>query len=273
MKSFRFLIGLCVLLCRSSRALAAFEELSAGARAAGMGSASVADRGPESVFFNPAGMGTVPFASICIFSVLPYGLRELASHSASVVLPSRIGNFGFGVLTYGQTLYRETTFAAGWSTLIGTRIVLGLAARGLNLHIQKYGSWSGWALDAGIQVLLGEKWTFGFAGTDLNQASVAGRNSPLPQTTRIGLRYLLANNATMSLELDKDVRYPVEFRGGIEYCPASLLSLRCGFGRNPSLFSCGFGLNWSRLVLDYACTIHPVLGISHQCSITFQLSP
>lgn len=272
MKSFRFLIGLCVLLGIVSSALSAFEELPTSARTASMGSASVADRGPESVFFNPAGMGTVPFASICISTLLPYGLRELATHSASTVLPSRIGNFGFGVMTYGRTLYRETTLSAGWSGRIGKGFVFGVAVRGLGLRIQRYGSWNGCAMDAGIQLLLGKRATFGFAGTDLNQASVQGKDSPLPQTTRMGFRYSPGDGASLSLELDKDVRYPVEFRGGIEYFPASPLGLRCGFGRNPSFFSCGFGLKWNRLALDYAFTIHPVLGISHQCSMTFRCS-
>lgn len=272
MSVFRLCAVISFLMGTACPATAAFEEISIGARYAGMGSASVADRGPESLFFTPAGMGTETSLAICLFSVRPYGIKELAAHSASAVVSTRLGNFGFGVLATGQTVYRETTFALGWSRGIGKRFVAGLAVRMLGLSIQKYGSWSGWALDAGIQTLLGEKWSFGFAGTNLNQESVGGGNSPLPQTTRIGFRYLFDKGLSASFELDKEVPFPVEFRGGIEYHPANPLNLRFGFGRNPSNFACGFGVNWRRLTLDYAFTVHPVLGISHMGSIRFVFS-
>jgi hypothetical protein len=269
---FRLCTVISFLMGAAFTATAAFEEISIGARYAGMGSASVADRGPESLFYTPAGMGSETSPAICFFSVMPYGIKELAAHSASAVVSTRLGNFGFGVLATGQEVYRETTFALGWSRGIGKRFVTGLAVRMLGLRIRKYGSWSGWALDAGIQTLLGERGSFGFAGTNLNGESVGERNSPLPQTTRIGFRYRLAEGLSASFELDKEVPFPVEFRGGIEYHPTHSLNMRFGFGRNPSNFACGFGVNWRRMTLDYACTVHPVLGPSHMGSITFAFS-
>jgi hypothetical protein len=269
---FRLCILIRFLVGTAFPAAAAFEEISIGARFAGMGSASVADRGTESLFFTPAGIGTETSISTSFFFVRPYGIRELAAHSATVVLPTRAGNFGFGMLATGRSVYRETTLALAWSRRIGKRFVPGLAVRMLGLRIEKYGSWNGWTLDAGIQTFIGKKWSFGFACTNLNQETIGTRASPLPQTTRIGFRYRLDEGLTVLFELDKEAPFPVECRGGIEYRPARALNLRFGFGRNPSYFTCGFGVNWRRMTLDYACTVHPVLGPSHMGSITFAFS-
>jgi hypothetical protein len=248
------------------RASAAFEEVTLDARAAAMGSVSIASFGPESVFFNPAGIGGGGSGSVCFSSAVPFGLKELSVHAVFAEAASRAGSFGLAVSTFGQSAYRETAFAAGWRARFGGRVDVGIASRTLNLRIGRYGSWTGWALDVAVRVPLGERWAFGFSGTNINQACVESR-SPVPQTARIGLIHEHAGGLTLAAEIEKDARYPAEFHAGTEWKPVAGLALRWGIGRGPAQFSFGFGLARRRFGLDYACTVHPVLGATHRASI------
>jgi hypothetical protein len=263
-----FCVVLWIRLLAPSIACAAFEEIPAGARSAGLGSSGVAINGPEAMFCHPAGMAASGSPAVFVFTARPFGLKELAYHSACAVIPTRLGNFGLGCLTNGQALYRETTLAVGWAGRLGTRLSFGIVFRGLNLRIQKYGSWNGLALDAGMRILLGEKWQFGFSNTNLNRVELPSSKSPFPQTTRIGLVHVPSKNLIFTIEMDKDVRFEPEFRGGMECSPVSFLNIRCGFGRNPSHFSSGLGLTWKQFAFDYALSMHPVLGTTHQGALT-----
>jgi hypothetical protein len=249
-------------------ARAAFEELAPDARTAAMGAAFIASLGPESVLSNPAGIGGGDPGSACFSSAVPYGLKELSVHSLCAAFSSRLGGIGLAVSTSGRTVYRETTVAAGWSMRFDGRVAAGIALRILNLRIDRYGSWTGCAIDAAVRIPLNERWTVGFSGTNINQARVE-KQSPVPQTTRIGLLHAPAGNLILAAEIEKDARYPAGFHGGIEWKPLPGLALRWGFGRGPAQAAFGFGLTRRRLGLDYACSVHPVLGATHQASIRF----
>jgi hypothetical protein len=258
----------CVWAVGFQCASAAFEELASDARIAALGPVFIAARGPESVLLNPAGAGEIPSASACFSWALPYGLKELAVHSCCAAFPSRMGSLGLAFSTCGRSLYRENTIAAAWSARFDGRISVGVALRALNLHIDRFGSWTGVAMDAAARISLGDRWTFGFSGTDLNQACVEKR-SPVPQVTRVGVVHVPVKNVILAAEIEKDFRYPAGFRGGLEWTPFPAFALRSGFSRAPAQFACGFGLAWNGLGLDYACTVHPVLGATHQATIRF----
>jgi len=254
-----------------SCASAAFEEIALDARSAAMGSISLASLGPESVLFNPSGIGGGGSGSACFSSAVPYGLQELSIRSFCAAAPMGPGNFGLAVSTYGRAVYRETTLAAGWSARFSGRVDAGVASRALNLHIDRYGSWTGWALDAAIRVPLGDRWTIGFSGTNLNQACVE-RRSPVPQTARIGVLHVPAGGLLFAVEIEKDARYPAVFHAGVEWTPLPGLALRWGFCRGPAQVAFGFGLDRRRFGLDYACTVHPALGATHQAAVRLRFT-
>ncbi len=269
--AFHWMTAACVWAAGFRGAAAAFEELATDARTAAMGAAFIASRGPGSALLNPAGIGEPASASVCFSSAVPFGLGELAVHSCCGSVPSRLGSLGLALSTCGRSPYRENTVAAAWSVRFEGRILAGIALRGLNLRIDRFGSWTGVALDASARISLGDRWTFGFSGTDLNQARVE-KCSPVPQVTRIGFVHVPAKGVSLAAEIEKDFRYPAGFRGGFEWIPFPGFALRSGFSRAPAQFACGFGIAWNGFGLDYACTVHPVLGSTHQATIRFDPS-
>lgn len=252
----------------------AIEDLPVGGRAIGMGSAYVAVAlGPESVFFNPAGLSQARGPALTLFISHPYGLRELTHETLSTVLPTRYGSFGLSLQTFGHTLYRENTLAIGWGNPYRGKVHYGILIRAFQLQIQKYGSDAVLTLDFGCLLRLTDKITWGVAVTNLNRGRIGQQKDPLPQITRTGISYTPLPGLLLSTEIDKDPRFPVELKGGVEICPFSPLSLRCGFGREPSYFAAGIGLAWGIFRCDYGFTSHPVLGASHQGSISIDLNP
>jgi hypothetical protein len=251
-----------------SGAFAAFEEPAQDARTAAMGPVMLVSNGAESVLLDPSGIAGRRPVSAFFSSAVPFGLRELAVFSCGVAISSRLGNLGAAVSTSGRSLYRESTFAAAWSSGFGGRLLAGAAVRLLNLRIDGFGSWTGAALDAAVKIPIADRWTFGMLGTNLNQAAVE-IHSPVPQATRIGVAHVPVKNVIIAAEIEKDFRHPAGFKWGIEWAPSSGFALRSGFSRKPSLFTCGFGIGRRGFGLDYACLVHPALGATHLATIRF----
>ena len=262
-----------LVVCSSGTVRGGFEDLPVGGRMIGMGSAYVAvAQGPESVFSNPAGLSQAPGIAFTLFVARPFGIRELTHETVSGVFPTHCGDFGLTLQTFGHSLYRENTLAVGWANRYRSNLHVGILLRIVHLQIQKYGSATGLVVDIGGLLRLHDNLTWGVAVTNLNRGRMGERRT-LPQVCRMGLSCAPLPELLLSVEIDKDTPYPIEFRGGCEIRPIPALTLRCGFGRNPNFISAGIGLAWGIFCCDYGFTHHPVLGPTHQGSISINLKP
>lgn len=253
------------------RSLGSFEASQAGARYAGMGGAGIAViTGSEALFGNPAGM-PASGPELAFFCSNPYNLEGLFFGAVSAVVPTRVGGFGIGVKAYGLAVYRETTLAAGWAEDFGDRLVCGVSLRACHLAIRGYGSAAACAVDAGCIIRLNHQTEWGLSFSNLNQARLGRSREVLPQHMRTGFSFAPKPGVLLALELDKDTRFPLQFRGGCEIAIHPRFFLRCGFGSDPSLVAAGIGVDAGRILLDYAFVLHPILGVTHQASLTLGL--
>jgi hypothetical protein len=72
----------------------------------------------------------------------------------------------------------------------------------------------------------------------------------------------------MVLEIEKDVRYTLSFRGGLEYFVNEYVDLRAGIGTQPTSFTAGLSINYNVFQFDYSIYNHQDLGITNQGSVT-----
>ena len=271
MKSKYFTIFLLVLFFTRTIE-AAFEDLSTSGRFLGMGSAFVAvAEGSESLLTNPAGLSQTNNASLSLFYSRPFGIQELTHETITSVLPTKVGNWGFGFQGFGNSLYCESTIAIGWSHHVQQRFYFGVSFRSARLRIERYGSDNTFIFDTGCILKLTDQCQWGASISNLFQSRIGKSEEPLPQIMRTGIGYEPFQGILLSVEIDKDVRYPFEIRAGAEIRPLSPLALRFGFGREPDFFSAGFGLIWKYCIFDYAFTTHPILGATHQGSVSFYI--
>jgi len=113
----------------------------------------------------------------------------------------------------------------------------------------------------------------GFSLSNVNHARTGIFKEPLPQTIKTGVSVRPCAGVLLSVEIDKETRFPAELKAGCELRLIPALDVRFGCGRDPSRFAVGMGVHLSLLTIDYAFAYHPVLGGTHQASVSFRLRP
>lgn len=250
--------------------IAQFELLEIGAKPVSLGGAftSLADNS-NAVYFNPAGISQIPFREVSFFySPAPFGLTELAYGSVNYIEPTSFGVFGLSGKTYGFELYKEITITASYANNFRKRIHFGANLNYYHLAIKNYGTASTFGIDLGFLAYLTDIIRWGFAAFNLNRPHVGSQKDKLPQVYRTGVSVQPRHDLNFLLDIEKDTRYVMSVKSGIEYILYDMVNLRTGIGTAPVRFSGGIGFNYSLFEIAYGFNTHQELGITHQGSIT-----
>ena len=245
-----------------------FNSLPGGGRTLSLGHALVAiGAGPEAPFYNPANV--VRNSETCFFfsCMQPYGLKELSSQLLASLVHTAYGNLVFAVSHFGNVLYHESTLAAGTGCSLFNRLDCGILLRLERLDISKYGSASAASSDAGCILRLGETVVLGAAASNIGCTKIGRNRENLSRRIRAGIGWKPDEAVLCLAEIEKEASFPCEVKAGIEFKCLPALIIRSGFENRPSFFSCGFGLIWKDVSLDYGMSIHPVLGTTHAVSV------
>ena len=245
-----------------------FEDQTVGAYPLSLGGAFAAAKGhAECIYFNPAGIaGSNGFEANLSYARL-FGLADLGYGSAAAIVPLRSFGIGAAVQSFGNEKYRENIIYLSGSAALFKNGYLGVNCRYGSVNISGYGQAGTFILDAGVLADLSESTSWGFVAKNVNYAKIGQAEEELPQILQTGLSAKPVKSTTLFLDLYKDARFPLEIRSGIDYRLFPPLSLRVGFGSQPSRFAAGFGINLPIFRLDYAFNTHSDLGVSHQFSI------
>ena len=250
--------------------LAGFERRDQGARPIGMGGAfvGVADNA-WAVIFNPAGISQLRGGEISAFySPQPFGLTELSLASFVFVHPTPFGSFGVSGNRFGFELYREVSGTFSYANSYREVFSYGININYNSLTIKNYGSASVIGVDLGLLATITSGLRWGFFASNLNAPTIGQSKEKLPQVYASGISYVPLNGLLIAVDVVKDIRYAAFVRGGLEYKPVDVVSLRVGAGSNPTKFSSGLGIRYSYVQFDYALTTHQDLGLSHHFSVT-----
>jgi hypothetical protein len=265
-----------VLLLAAFPALAysGFEKNGRGARAIGLANAYVAIADdPWAVFYNPAGLARISsIQATAFFSPARFGMSELHAVCAGATLPLNFGTCGVLVDQYGYDLYRETTLSFALGTNVNRWISLGLTTHFDRLAIKGYGVCSRFVFDAGGIASVTEDVRMGWCWENITQTTVGVKSEQLPQILSVGVLYEVTEYSRVTVELEKDIRYPIIKKFGFEQQLFDALSLRLGISDNPDKFSCGLGVRMAGCEFSYAGESHPQLGWTHQVELSVLLS-
>lgn len=250
-----------------------FSQFQPGARQNAMGFAftSIADD-HWSIFYNPAGISKIENVSAGVFySPAPFGLNELATGSAVITKKFSFGNLGLAFNTYGFDLFRESKISLAFAKLFFPEFQFGFNITYYSLNIQNYGSDYSVGINLGVLSSLSENLQLGFSTKNLNRPTYGVNKEKLSQTFSGGISYKPVNNLLIALELEKEVRYPFNFKTGLEYWLIKYLALRFGFNTEPNNFTGGIGINYSNFQFNYAFISNNYLGLTHNFGIDFKL--
>jgi competence ComEA-like helix-hairpin-helix protein len=261
-------------LCICSPLVAGNEKLDIGARMIGLGGAFTGlAASSNAVFWNTAGLGLLPYREASVFYARPYGLEELAYFTLTYnePLPKNFGGIGFGARRYGFELYNETAFHLAYSNSVEKKFFYGIGVSHQSVSIMNYGSASTFGLDVGMLIMLTPELSIGLAGQNINRPRVGVSQEELAQTYSIGGAWRATSTLLMVCDVEKDVRFPLAVKVGMEFRPVSAISLRGGFTTEPSRFTGGVGVHYRHVDIDYAVASHQQLGITNQMSLSVRL--
>ena len=249
-----------------------FEKNGRGARPLALANAFVAvSNDPWVTWHNPAGLASLEsFKSSACFAPEPFGMKELRTISAALAFPTPFFNLGVVVDDLGSSLYRESTAAIGAGGAIGGGAGVGVAVNIGAVSIERYGSAWTLTLDLGARLEVLESVSLGYTWKNISGATVGGSGDGLPEIQILGVCYTPHALSQLTVDLEKDIRFPFVVRAGIELHILDQLAFRFGCSTNPDTFAVGLGATMSGWECAYAFNTHPQLGMTHAIGVSFE---
>lgn len=239
-----------------------------GARGIAMGQAVTGMPNSGWAVFNNPAMMPDSSSDVAFYAMRYYGLKVLTDYSASMSLHTDIGTIGAGAHTYGYKLFRKSRFRIAYKWQIG-RFRMGLAVNYSEIVIPSpYGSAGSTGIDAGLGVRL---WPGGWLGADavnINRPKLGKSKEELPRNLSAGISSSLFGRGIISVEVYKDISFPVSIRAGLEMDPVRIFRIRGGITTKPQTFSVGIGLVTSFWNIDITVQKHRWLGWSPGAGMT-----
>jgi long-subunit fatty acid transport protein len=243
-----------------------------GARSAGLGRASVALSDFWSVHNNPAGMALRQQTEAGVYYENRFMMKELSLKSAAFVLPVKFGVLGLSFNQFGFSLFNENKLGLAYARSFGDYLRLGVQLDYLSTRFgEGYESADNVTFEAGVQSNLNEKMVIGawiFNPVKAKLSSYTDERVPL--IMRFGILYNFTDRFSGTAEVEKQSDRKNDLRAGLEYALTNTFFARLGLSTNPEMLTFGTGMDFGRLQLDIAASMHQVLGVSFQSGISYQ---
>lgn len=260
--------GFCLLCFLSTKCPAAFEPHSSSARALAMASACCAvSAEPTQAIINPAAIGGAKGIRLSVSTVKPYGLADLQTQTAALVFSRSLWSCAGVWQQFGASLYREEMVALTMARSMGGKTAVGITLRHAGLQISRYGRSQALMVDCGLWTRPYPAMACGFSVSNLNEAKIGRCREPLPKIFRWGVALSPLPAVQITIDVSKDIHYPIDFSLGVELLLQSILCLRAGTGSEPGRFAAGMSCRISAVRFDYAVEFNAELGAAHQIGV------
>ena len=262
---------LLFLICFPTFLFAGNDNIHFGGRSAGMGHASVTLSDVWSSHHNQAGLGWLTKVEAGVFAQNRFLVKEMNYMGFAYAHPVKSGAFALSFTNFGYTQYGESKLGLAYGMKFSERITGGVQINYHNTRIgNNYGSASVLSTEMGLQAKLTSKLELGLHLFNPTQAKLNDFNDErMPTIMRLGMAYTFSNKVFITLEAEKDVDFPANFKAGIEYKANDKIYLRGGIGASPTAATFGVGVYHKGLKFDLASSYHQVLGFIPEVSLTY----
>lgn len=243
---------------------------SGGARGAGMGMVGVVFQDAQSILANQAGMAFLEAPVATVFGEQRFLLADLRNIGAGLALPAgSFGAFGLSLQYFGMSEYNEQRAGLAYARRLFAGTSIGVQFNAFSSRIPDYGNTLRLNAEVGLQTQLMPRLLLGFHLANPLRTPARGGDR-MPAILRAGLGYQTSDKALMTLELEKDMDFPLRAKAGIEYRPAEAVSLRAGVATQPATATLGLGFRLpAGLVFDFAGGYHQFLGFTPSFGLTY----
>lgn len=246
---------------------------SIGASGAAMGGSGITNTTTYAAFGNAAGLA---FAER--FGVAIQGERRFVSEAMNdfglamhYALPSSAGTLGLSVNYFGFKGYNEQKIGLSYSRKLAKTFAVAAKFDYLGLRIPEYGTRAAFTFELGGYYKPSRKVAIGLNIYSPLQVKLTENADKIPTEFRLGAAYLASENLTMTAEVVKDLIYPAQFRGGLEYKMGEVFAIRAGLRTQPFQPTFGFGLKTKNIYIDIASAWQTTLGFTPGLSMRYQL--
>ncbi|MBU0489490.1 MAG: hypothetical protein KKA07_01825 [Bacteroidetes bacterium] len=246
-----------------------------GAGPGGMSGLSVISSDVWAASNNQANMAGITSFSAGVYYENRFLLKELGYKAGAAVLPVSKGVFGLTFSQFGYSQYNESDAGIAYSMPFGDHFSAGIRMSYVHTKIGDiYGSKGAIVAEGGLSAKITPEVTFGMHLYNPGSAKLSSyQDERIPTIFKAGIAYTFSEQLIVGLELSKDINYDPVVSAGFEYLFNDFLYLRAGINARPALTGFGFGLKFEHFRIDFASTLHPLLGYSPQASIVYQLQP
>ncbi|TVR30124.1 MAG: hypothetical protein EA390_08830 [Balneolaceae bacterium] len=241
-----------------------------GARYVSMGQTGVAMAESNWSAFNNAALMRTDKHHVSFYGFRYVGISEITDMAAVVNYRSDSGTFGLGLHRYGFDLFNENRLLLAYKNSAGKFHYGGSISY---FHVNQGGNYgSAGAVGIGLAIaaeVIDDVW-FGARATNVNQPAYGNTDEELPRELAAGFSYSLSDQALITAELVKDVKFPISFRSGLEFEIVPLLFLRTGITTEPLTYALGFGYAASLWEVNFGLQQHDPLGLSPALDLTLR---
>lgn len=268
MKSF---LPFLLLLFFFPNVLSAHINFPEGGRSAAMGNASVALADFWSIHNNQAGLAFYNKTSAGFYFENRFLVKEMSLKAGGATLPVGSGVFGFELVRFGNELYNESKFGLAYSRKFGDYFAAGLQLDYLHKSLgNDYGKKGVATFEAGLMTKTKPDITLGMhVFNPIHTKLTKYADERIPAVMRIGAAWSFDKSIILSVEAKKETSFDPSLKLGLEYRIIDEVYVRGGLSSNPGQYTFGFGINLNRFTIDFASSVHNVLGFSPQFSAVY----
>lgn len=236
-----------------------------------MGSACLTGRSLWSQFHNQAGLGFNSQLSAGFNYENRFGIRELGTSSAGIIIPAGRAALG-GVYSYfGYTDFRRHMAGIACGLKLSEKISAGTQIDYFSeMTYGEYDNSQAVAFELGLLMVPVDHIRIGLHLFNPVPANL--RTSFLPSRIRAGAGIDLSGTLFSAFEAEMSTAGNLLVRTGFEYEAYKRFWLRGGFCTEHTSFSLGLGFKIDFVRLDLAFVTHESLGVTSSASILFILN-
>jgi len=240
----------------------------AGAGESGMGWSCVMKPGFWSSFHNQALLPFNKSAATGINYHSRFGISELGTKSAALVMPLDKAALGFVYSHFGYRDLARHSAGLACGILLSEKISAGVQA---DFFAEKtageYRERRSLSFEAGIHIKASEQVSLGIHL--FNPVPGSFRKDKLPSSVRVGSGIRLSRDLFASAEAEMSTAGGLDIRTGFEYDPFRSFTIRGGFSSGGNSFCFGMGYIVRSVQMDLGFSTHDRLGVSTAVSVIF----
>jgi hypothetical protein len=259
-------IAIVVVLFPLQRSESSFELIPVSSRQEAMGGVCGGRGAKGALWLNPAGATALQRSWFTSSYSRLWGLPELTLSSLFCTYPISIGSVSVGISNLGCTHYRENIGCLSFATRFKSSIDLGMNVKWMHRAIGTEYVDNVVSIDGGLILNPFEELMVEVASHNIGSPTIGV--DELHQDLLAGVTYRPSDGLLISLNLLKQGLYPLQFCVGEEFRLTPWFTQRAGAKQNPTAITFGFGIGPSSVELDYAATLHPLLGTTHSFSLS-----